>query len=113
MEVGQLDEPIRCKWGQTYDETFYFNDQNGNPVDVSAYTATLVLRENPLAPVAATAVCTLVGTNGFRVVISSTSMSSPSLKIRTYKTDLKMTAAGPLVDYGFEGDFIVEAPITQ
>jgi len=111
MEVGVLDEPIKCKRGQTYDETFYFNDETGSPVDVSAYTATLVLRENPLAPVAATAVCTLVGTNGFRVVISSA--ATAALKVRTYKTDLRMAAAGPVVDFGFEGDFIVEAPITQ
>jgi hypothetical protein len=110
MQTGILDEPLRCKLGQTFDETFYFTDEAGSPVDVSGYAFSLMLRENKNADVAATADCSFVSPNGCRIVIAAS--ITASLKIRAYKTDLKMVN-GSVVDFGFEGDFIIEEAITR
>ena len=111
METAELKDAIRCKKGQTYEEDFEFFDDDDVPVDTSDYTCTLALKERKEDTVAAaTAVCTKPDANTVRVAIAANVMNT--LKVRTYFTDLRGARAGGIVDFLFEGEFIVEHAIT-
>jgi predicted component of type VI protein secretion system len=112
VETTELKEPLRAKKGQTYEEDFEFFDGDDVPVDVSDYTFTLDLREREdSSVVAASAVCTIPQAHVVRVTIAASVMNT--LKVRSYKTDIRGAKAGGIVDYLFEGEFIVDHAITQ
>lgn len=112
METTELKEPLRCKKGQTFEEEFEFFDEDDNPVVVTDYTFSLKLKERKdSVEVTASATCTITASNKVKVVVAASLTNG--LKVRSYFTDLRGTRAGGIVDFFFEGEFVIDHAITQ
>ncbi len=104
--------------GAQYITTIVYEDSNGNPVDLTGYTARMQLREQSSSPNPADLTLTspsggivITPLTGTLVITISTAQTS-ALTARFYVYDLELTLSGE-VSRLIQGQITVSAQVTQ
>ena len=104
--------------GAQYNTTIVYEDSNGNPIDLTGYTASMQLREQAVSP--NPAALTLTSPSGGIVItpltgtlaITMTTAQTNDLSARFYVYDLELTVGG-VVSRLIQGQITVSAQVTQ
>ena len=107
---------IKCLQNETFQRTLTYKDSNGDPIDLSGYTAALQVRKDYNSPAVVSLThssgLTLGGAAGtIAIVINAT--ATAALEAQTHYYDLVITSSGGIATRILEGKFDVVQGITR
>lgn len=108
--------PIYVKRGESFSHTLWVEEDDGEPRDLTGYTAKMQVRaaENStvLLELSTTSGITITPSTG-KILISATKLQTIALDFDRARHDFLLISPGGISTYLFQGDFIVIPRYTQ